>query len=209
MPTRASARPPSGLNRFLTGLKSIWNLLVQAATWIAAYVASLLLPPVSGVIEGGDASTSPVRNYAAFIIGAVIVISFVLGQVFNKKKHVWIWVILTIIFLASSIYSINRNYDLNGSLVCTCQGQAIIKGKDYKDEEIIKRFFPQGVDCAIVCTNFKNKEGKVEPERVWAENSINENRQRLFKSYVICFPLVALTIISAVQIIYCSRSRRR
>lgn len=188
-------------------LKITWNILVQVAVWVCAFIASMLLPPVSGVVESEQDPTARLSKYTIFIIAVVIGLSFVLAKKLNRKKHVGLWVFMTLVFLGSSVYLVNRNYQLNNTLTCSCNGKSVIKGTQYKDPQVVAVFFPRGVDCPILCKNFANPDGKVVPEKVWTEDSINESRRTLFISYVICFPAVALTIISVVQAIYCSTRR--
>lgn len=186
-------------------LKRTWNLLTQTAIWISTYVASMLLPPVTGLVENEANPAARLLKYTRFIIAVLVGLSFILAGTLNKRKHLWFWIILTIVFFALSIFLVNRNYQLNNTLTCACNGRVVIQGTTYKEPQVIARFFPSGIDCSNLCEHFQDKDGKVVPEKVWTEASINESRRNLFLSYLGCFPAVALTIISIVQAVYCSR----
>jgi hypothetical protein len=188
-------------------LKNTWNLLVQVGVWISTFAASMLLPPVSGLAENDADPTARLLKYTVFIIAVVVGLSFILAKKFNKKKHLWFWIILTVLFLATSVVCVNRNYHLNNSLVCTCNHRSVIKGTTYREPQVVSKFYPRGVDCSILCEHFVNNDGIVIPEKVWTEPSINDSRRTLFLSYLICFPAVALTVISIVQALYCSSKR--
>ena len=184
-------------------LKSRWNLLLQTAVWISAFTASILLPPTGVTVSDADPAARILKG-TNFINAVVVGLSLIATKSLNTKKHVWLWIILTAIFFSFSCYSIYKNFQLNNDLTCSCNSKTTIKGTEYKNPAVVARFYPNGIDCSILCENFKTPEGTVVPERVWTEASINESRRKLFLSYVVCFPLVALTIISVVQAIYCS-----
>jgi hypothetical protein len=65
----------------LNFLKNTWNLLVQVGVWLATFVASMLLPPVSGVSAGEADPTGRLSNYTVFIIAALVGVSLA-----NRKK---------------------------------------------------------------------------------------------------------------------------
>ncbi len=187
----------------LAWVKSTWNLLFQGGVVISTFAASLLLPLAPGVAVGEADPAARVVKFATYIITVVLGLSLIVTRKLNKKRHLRLWVVLTVVFLGSSVYAIYRNYQLNNSLTCLCNGKTVLKGKEYKQPEVINRFFPNGVDCSSLCKQFQTADGKVVPERVWTEDSMNESRRILFISYLLCFPLVALTIISVVQAIFC------
>jgi hypothetical protein len=184
-------------------LKKTWNLLLQAGIWISTFVASMLLPPVTGLAETEADPSARLLKYTRFIVAVVVGLSFVLAGILNKRRHLWVWIILTIVFLGTSVICINWNYQLNNTLTCTCNNKAVVRGTIYKQSEVVARFFPTGVDCSNLCDHFVDQYGKVIPEKVWTESSINDSRRLLFLSYLVCFPAVALTIVSIIQAIYC------
>jgi|KBSSwiStaDraftv2_1062776.scaffolds.fasta_scaffold207451_2 hypothetical protein len=197
---------PTDVNKGEGWLKKTWNLLVQTAVWISSFTAAILLPPTGVTVSEADPA-GRVLKYTNFIIAVVVGLSLIATKAFNRRKHLWLWIILSLFFFGLSTYLIYKNFQVNNMLTCSCSGKTIVKGTTYKEPELIARFFPSGVDCNILCQHFVTPDGTIVPERVWTENSINDSRRTLFLSYVICFPAVALTIISVVQAIYCSGRR--
>lgn len=184
-------------------LKKTWNLLLQTAVWISSFTASIVLPPTGVTISEADPAAR-ILKFTNYIIAVVVGLSLIATKKLNRKKHLWLWIVLTAIFFCSSCYLIYRSYELNNSLTCICNNQTVVKGTQYKAPQVVKLYFPNGVDCPTLCQNFVTTDKKVVPEKVWTETSINDSRRTLFLNYLGCFPLVALTIICVVQAIYCS-----
>lgn len=192
------------LSTWLNRLKKNWNLLSTAATWIVTFATSIILSP--NAVFSDEPSFIPwMSKLAIFIIAVIIGLSFLFVSRLNKKNHSWLWGAIALIFLISSTWAILKHSDRAVSLTCACDEQRVVKGDDYKDPEIIRRFYPTGFDCSNLCQNFKDSTGKVHPEKVWTETSINNFRRTLVRSYILCFPLIALTIISVSQAVYCNQ----
>lgn len=195
------------LKEWLKGQKSNWNLLFAAGTWIAAIPLSIVLSPdaVSKTTEYFPWMT----RLSVFIVAVIVGITFIFASILNKREHVYLWTGISIILLIGSVWAVVRYYNFIDSLTCSCGKQQPVKGFDFKDAELLKKMYPQGVDCSTLCEKFKDQSGTVLPNKIWTENSINENRETLILSYFLCIPLFALTIISVVQAIYCKKENQQ
>jgi hypothetical protein len=194
----------SPLSTWLSSLKNNWNLLSTSASWIGTFAASIILSP--NAVFSDEPSFIPwMSKLAIFIIAVIIGLSFLFVSRLNKKNHNWLWGVIALIFLISSTWASLKHSDRAVSLTCACGEQRVVKGDVYKDHESISRFYPNGFDCSNLCQNFKDSTGKVHPEKVWTETSINNFRSTLVRSYISCFPLIAITIISVSQAVYCNQ----
>jgi hypothetical protein len=198
----------STVSTWLNKLTKNWNVLTTAASWIVVFATSVILSP--NAVFSDEPSYIPwMTRLAIFIVAVIIGLSFLFVRWLNTKKHSWLWGFLALIFLISSTWTILKHADLTVSSTCYCASQRVVKGDVYKDPELITRFYPGGFDCSHLCKDFKDATGKVYPEKVWSETSINSFRRELVRSYISCFPLVAMTIISVCQAIYCHQSREK
>jgi hypothetical protein len=188
-------------------IKSNWNLLFTAAAWILAIITSVIVSP-NGVFNDESNLVPWVTRLAAFIVAVLIGLTFLVGAKFNQRRHLVPWALIALALLLVSIWGTIRYYDRYYALTCKCDEQRVLQGSVYRDRQGLAQFFPQRFDCSNLCQSFKDKQGKVRPDLVWTQDSINESRNKLVYSYLLCVPMMALTIISISQAIYCSRKRR-
>jgi hypothetical protein len=195
------------LSEWLRRLKNNWNLLSTTASWIVVFATSIILSP--NAVFSDEPSFIPwMSKLAVFVIAVIIGLSFLFVTWLNKKWHAWLWGLVALIFLVCSTRAILKHSDLLVSSTCVCGEQRVVKGDTYKDAEIIDRLYPKGFDCSNLCQNFRDQSGKIHPENVWTETSINSVRSALVRSYVLCFPLIAMTIIAVSQSVYCNQERK-
>lgn len=195
------------IRKWLDELQNIWGILAtNAGIWIITIATSFLLSLDAAFGDAYDI-VSWMNKLSAFLTAVIIGLSFILSAILSKKKHTVIWVIITIVFAVASVGAVVKYNTSATSLACACNAQKTIRGSIYKDAQIIKRFYPQGFQCSDLCQNFIDQNGRLSPDKVWTEDSINQNRNYLIYSYLLCFPLIAITLISVCQAIYCySRS---
>lgn len=193
------------INVWLEKQKKYWNLIGQGTIWLITIVTSMLLSPVAIVFGEGFGAISRIIAFAGFIVAIIIVITYLIAQTFSEKKYAWLWVISACIFLILSSIAIFKNNEQSYLLLCRCGDENIIKGTKF--QRLMDETLEPDVPCSRVCLFVNKHTGKVDPSIIWTENSINQSRRKLLVYYLICFPLVALTIISTLQALFCFQRR--
>lgn len=186
---------------WLESTKRTWSLLTQFAVFILGVVGSFILPPPGWASSGADKT---LVRFGQFIVAVLVGLMFLLVQRWNKKKHLGRWVLVALVFLASSISSFFTYQYFRDIRTCQYADQVIVIGAVFTAHG--EEYFSE--NPGSTCTSLLEDHAGV-AEEVWTKESINKSHYILGAAYILNLPLLTICMIAVVQAVSCSQSKGR
>lgn len=191
------------LQQFLGGYQKSWLLLVQSTIWIAAVIASFVLPPPVGT----SAETQVWVRFGQFVITILIGLLFLVALRYNRKKDVLPWAATSAGFLILGTFAFFTYQILAARWTTDYAGTPVVIGDTLTASAAEYQKANPTLTNHDLVMHFA---GKV--EKVWTPASIQQHRFLLAGIYVLAMPLFATCIITLLQAIQCAtadRTRKR
>ena len=138
-------------------------------------------------------------NFVAVLVGLI----FLVVQRWKTKRHVSRWAIFAAMFLVLSVLSFFAYQHLLDTRTCRYARTSVVIGTRYTIRAETYIGENPTSTCASLLEDFA---GQVED--IWTKDSINNSRYILAGVYILNLPLFTVCIISLVQALYCSQSKR-
>jgi hypothetical protein len=188
------------LKTYLASLKSNWTSIAQGAVFIATALTSVIKPlsifnPVSGVTK--------VRGLAIFVVTILTGLFFYLNSKWGRKKDAKRWAIITLVSLVLSIVSFLAFQHLGDTRTCRHDEEIYIIGTELTPQGARYSSTMPGISCQQLLMDFTGK-----AEDIWTESSISQSRLLLSLSYLVCFSLASVCLLSLLQVIKCLTAGR-
>jgi hypothetical protein len=185
------ADPIAGL---LKRFKASFLLLAQTAVWIAATIATFLLPPPVGT---SDQIRVWVR-FAQFVITIMIGFALIGALRWKEKRHTLRWAGLSLSFLVLGATAFLAYQFLAMSWTAVYNLRPVVTGSVYTSWG--KQYHEQHPDLSPADLLF-HAGGKV--EQIWTRDSLEQRQFILALFYVAAMPLFTICIMGLVQALQC------
>jgi len=197
------------MDKIIQGLRSYWNLLFQLAVWGYDIVTKFIAPPPSTALAcppNVSDCLSSIENLAKYGLTFLIGLSLIATRSLGKRRHLPLWIILTVMALVGA-YGSYAYYDrLQSKWICEVDPQRPlilrIKGEQLTEEAQKLSSDPACMGepkCKALLSCFEN-----DPKQVWQSDEIDRRRVYLTATYFSVMPLFVLGIICITQAIYCA-----
>jgi hypothetical protein len=189
------------LGVYLSSLKSSWILLAQGGIFIVTALEAFIKPlsifnPVAGMTK--------VRALSVFIVTVLAGLFFYLNSRWGRKKDSTRWAIITLVSLVLCITCFFAFQHFGDTRICQYDKTVYVIGTELTPQGAHHAVLNPGISCKQFLMDFT---GNVED--IWTDSSINQSRLLLSLSYIICFSLGSICVLSLLQIIKCVSSDQR
>src|SRR5262245_49583510 len=190
---------PNKIQQLLKNSRNSWLILIQATAWIAAVIASFVLPPPIGTA----AETKVWVRFAQFVITILIGLFVLVALRWNRKKDVLPWAATAAAFLLLGTICFFTYQILATRWTTAYFGERILLGGTFTQHGA--EYHAQ--NPTLTSSNLlKNYAGQA--EKIWTVESINERRFFLAGIYVLAMPLFTICIISLLQAMQCATAEK-
>jgi hypothetical protein len=173
---------------------------VQVAAWLAALVASLLLPPP---IEARAYASDTTSHLARFLVAALLGLVLVPGRLFRSKRHAWSWWALGIGSLIVMLAIVLVYQGESRRWVCGTGDRYFLMGDELTPKARTYTAESGESDCGRLLADFG-----FESSALWTKQSIDRVRGRLEGLYLGAFAAAAVVPLLVLQAVHRSRSSR-
>ena len=193
-------------------LQSKWNLLVTIAGAIITILAGFVdIPSYAAIALGSDANY---ESLGKLVLAIVIAIMLVPCTLLNKKKHVIYWGAATILLLLTALFiyfkSVSNKKETTVDYT-SYSGGYVVKGNNLLPEnkvmwiEIEKAKGSKLTETEFFAENHdpNDSTGRLTASILWPDKEIESNAKKIIYYYLFTLLLFALSIICAVQTVYC------
>jgi hypothetical protein len=178
------------LNEWLSHYKRDWKSLVAFGSFVAGVNWFLRTPP--GV---GNGSTE-IRAIGILVVTLTIPVHIGIAYRFNKKRHLTAWLIMLLLLLFLSIFSVVTYERAFPRYTCEYRGHLLVIGDVLtKRADTIGKTLEKS-ECDDLLYEFA---GKVSD--VWTPASINHCRTVLVVEYLVAHILFAASVLTATQLV--------
>jgi len=178
---------------WLQGFTKYWNLLADGAAVLLGIIGTFLYPPPPEISQDNEQWL----GFARFIIAILIGLMFVLGLLWNRRKHTRIWWVTSFLALLLSVGAFFSYNYFSNQWTCRCFSGRVVIGRASE-----KTRLGNGASADAACKDLL-QENSCEAEQIWLADSIKQNRFLLAALYIACVPLFSICIVSLIQSIFC------
>jgi hypothetical protein len=172
--------------------KKAWNTISQLAVWVVSIITTFVLPPILDTPE----SENSVWKLTQFLITLLLILLILLARYLNRSSHLFIWLLLGLLFLGAGLFSLNSYDNIRRKCSCKYYSSTILIGTVVKDSVDRDR------DCESLV---KSVAGRVND--IWTEESINSCRKREMYYYISIVPFFTVVMISFLQALFLSKRK--
>jgi hypothetical protein len=189
------------LKNYLSLLKSNWVLLTQGAVFIVSAVAAFIKPlsifdPISGMTK--------VRAFSIFIVTILTGLFFYFNSRWWRKADASRWAMITLVCLVLCVIGFLIFQHLGDTRICQYDEAGYVIGTEFTPQGARYVTLNPGISCKQLLMDFT---GNVDD--IWTDSSIIRSRLLLSLSYIVCFSLASVCLLSLLQAIKCATAGRR
>lgn len=183
------------LKQVLQRSQKSWLLLIQSTAWVAAVIASFILPPPIGTED----ETKIWVRFSQFVITIFIGLLALFALRWNRKKHTFPWAGSAAGFLLLGTLAFFAYQFLGNRWTAEYNGARVLVGHTHTAAAAEYRKENPTLTNSDLLLHFAGQ-----AEKIWTPESLNEHRFILAGIYVLTMPLFTICIISLAQAIHCA-----